>query len=210
MLLKEGEEIIFKESGAFARKGDPDWTSGTYIQTNMRSVFEITRRGIFGINKGTEIIWSVGNDDIEDVTTYSKTVLSKPIIRIIYKDTRVSLRFYGIKARNGVPKIKNAIMESEKSLKDKEYEKELELRKAMAGNVTVNIGKDSESRKELKKKGKNKMSMEIPSECFACSEEINPDEIEWVAPGKIECPECGAKIKVKKIRKKEIEVDWED
>jgi predicted RNA-binding Zn-ribbon protein involved in translation (DUF1610 family) len=36
----------------------------------------------------------------------------------------------------------------------------------------------------------------IPETCFKCGASIKPDSVTWVGPDKIECPHCGASLKI--------------
>jgi predicted RNA-binding Zn-ribbon protein involved in translation (DUF1610 family) len=40
------------------------------------------------------------------------------------------------------------------------------------------------------------VTRKVPETCFKCGASIKPDEVSWLGPDNVECPHCGASLKV--------------
>lgn len=190
MMLDDDEEILWEPNGSIAfGKDSRDFKRGKFIVTNRRLEFEVKKKILFGlVDMGEESIWNIDIEDITDINARKRTLFGTRRLFIDCSGKIIVLHINEMNPESAKKKIKNLIRDSKKRSKDEEFEKELDLRKASKSEVVVNVGERNIS------KGKNKFK--IPKECYACGEELYPDEVEWIGPGRFECPECGKKIRV--------------
>ncbi|MCK4483634.1 MAG: hypothetical protein KAU89_02330 [Candidatus Thorarchaeota archaeon] len=46
------------------------------------------------------------------------------------------------------------------------------------------------------------LTRNIPSQCFKCGADVNPEEVDWIGPDKVRCSHCGASlvVEVERVR----------
>ena len=199
MFLRDKEEELWREKTNICRgEGKSNLKLGNFIATNQRLIFEVEKKALFGMVKmSKEVIWEAEHDDVKDITTEKKKLLGrmKVVIKTINKNR---FTFGQMGPENAVEKLKDTIRGSLKSEREKEYEKKKELAKASASVVNVNMNDEDEEDEDFDEEEDYEDFDDEDDEsdsivCFACSESIEEEDIEWIAPGKFRCPYCRAK-----------------
>lgn len=214
MLLKEGEVELWREYGSIRIPGiREEWMWGVFIVTNHRLIFEVEVKGLFGLVKlRKDIIWEMNHGDIKDIAMKKAKILSPRTLHV--DGTPHAARFdFGKVSSKVEQKVKDIILDSSKKKKDEEFKEKIIISKAGASLVQVNMDQPPEARP--KKKGKKKdiepVSWDETIECFSCGVEIVPSSIEWIGPGKFQCPSCGGinRRDPPKKKKEEKEETWQ-
>lgn len=187
--MDDDEEVLWEDKGSIAYgKDSNNFTEGKFIMTNRKMVLQRRKKALLGlVDMGNENVWSIDIEDITDIEVQKRSLLGAKRCYIKGSGKVYALKIKDMSADKIEKKIGKLIRDSKKRFKDDDFNRELELRKASRSEVNINLGGSKQTRK-------NDRSL---AECFACGELIDPEDMEWIGPGKIRCPECNSKIVLK-------------